>query len=104
MPRPRSESELELLEAQREALDRKIKEVAAREKAKKAAEDHRRWLLAGQVAVQHMQGEPDGQFFKTMMGLLDQHARSASDRALFGLTSKPSNGADADTPPPTPLP
>jgi hypothetical protein len=85
MPRPRSGTELESLEAQRMALERKIREVASREKAKKAAEDHRRWLLAGQVAVQHMQAAPDSEFFRTMMGLLDRHARSAADRALFGL-------------------
>ena len=93
MPRPRSDNELESLEAQREALEQKIKEVAAREKAKKAAEDHRRWLLAGQVAVQQMQAAPESEFFKVMMRLLDAHARSAADRALFGLPSpKASNG------------
>jgi hypothetical protein len=98
MPRPRSESELELLEAQREALDRKIKEVAAREKAKKAAEDNRRWLLAGQVAVQKMQDEPNGEFFNVMMRALEKHARSAADRALFGLPSpKAVNGAGGDS-------
>jgi hypothetical protein len=96
MPRPRSGTELESLEAQRETLERKIKEVAAREKAKKAAEDHRRWLLAGQAAVQRMQAAPDSEFFKTMMGLLNEHARSASDRSLFGLSSKAPNGAGGD--------
>jgi hypothetical protein len=94
MPRLRSENELESLEAQREALERKIKEVAAREKAKKAAEDSRRWLLAGQVAVEQMQAVPESEFFKVMMRALDQQARSAADRALFGLPSpKGSNGA-----------
>jgi hypothetical protein len=99
MPRPRLASELESLEAQRETLDRKIKEVAAREKARKAAEDHRRWLLAGQAAVQRMQADPNGEFFKTMMNLLDEHARSSADRKLFGLSLKASNGGDdADSP------
>jgi hypothetical protein len=96
MPRPRSGNELKALEAQREELERKIKEVAAREKARKAAEDHRRWLLAGQVAVQQMQAAPNSDFFKTMMGLLNEHARSASDRGLFGLAAKMSNGSSRD--------
>jgi hypothetical protein len=105
MPRPRLENELESLEAQREALDRKIKEVAAREKAKKAAEEHRRWLLAGQVAVQQMQDAPESDFFKLMMGLLDRHARSAADRALFGLAGqKGRNGAGDDDHEPNVLP
>ena len=92
MPRPRSANELEALQAQRDALERKIKEVAAREKAKKAAEDHRRWILAGQAAVQHMQAAPGSEFFNTMMRLLNEHARSASDRSLFGLSTKTTNG------------
>jgi hypothetical protein len=84
---------LESLEAQREALERKIKDVTAREKARKAAEDHRRWLLAGQASVQRMQAAPDSEFFKTMMSLLNEHARSAADRALFGLPAlKNGNG------------
>lgn len=93
MPRPRSGTELESLEAQKDALERKIKEVTAREKARKAAEDSRRWRLAGEVAVQQMQAAPESEFFRTMMRLLDQHARSAADRALFGLPSpKASSG------------
>jgi hypothetical protein len=104
MPRPKSGTELESLEAQREALDRKIKEVEAREKARKAAEDSRRWILAGQVAVQRMQAMPSSEFFKTMMSLLNEHARSASDRALFGLSPKPSSGKGGDDHEPSPLP
>jgi hypothetical protein len=103
MPRPRSGTELESLEAQRDALERKIKQVAAREKAKKAAEDHRRWLLAGQIAVQQMQAAPDSDLFKLMMGLLDG-LRSASDRKLFGLSSKASNGSGNDDSGPSLLP
>lgn len=97
MPRLKSENKLESLKAQERALQQKIKEVEAHDKAKKARDDHRRWELAGQVAVQQMQTVPDGEFFKTMMDLLDRHARSAADRALFGLTSpKSSSTASGD--------
>jgi hypothetical protein len=99
MPRPRSGSELESLRAQAQTLEQRIRAVAAREKAKQAQEDHRRWQMAGQCAVLKMQTEPDGEFFKTMMGLLDRHARSASDRALFGLpAATATNGKSADEP------
>jgi hypothetical protein len=87
MPRPRSEDELESLKAQAAVLEEKIKEVAAREKARKAAEDHRRWLLAGQVTIQIMQDAPDSEFFRTVMKALDRVAKSTSDRVLFGLPS-----------------
>lgn len=96
MPRPKSESELELLEAQREALERKIREVTAREKARRAQEDHRRWQLAGQCAVREMLAKPDSDFFRVMMSLLDATARSASDRALFGLPTL--KGTDSQSP------
>lgn len=96
MPRPRSGTELESLRAQHQALQQRIKEVEAREKAKKAAEDHRRWILAGQVAVQEMLSAPDGEVSRKLLMLLNAHARSASDRALFGLPSaKPLNGKSA---------
>lgn len=96
MPRPRTHDEVEHYEAELAAIAKKLEEAKARSKARKAAEDHRRWLLAGQAAVQHMQAAPDSEFFKTMMSLLDEHARSASDRSLFGLGSKPSDGDGRD--------
>jgi hypothetical protein len=97
MPRPRSENELESLRAQAAALDQKIKDIAARDRARKAAEDHRRWLLAGQVAVQMMQEAPDGDVFTQIMRALDRHLKSASDRALFGLAAaSATNGKGAD--------
>lgn len=85
MARPKRESALESLHAQREEIERKIKKVAAREKARKAADDHRRWLLAGQIAVQEMMDTPEGETARRLLALLDKHARSAADRALFGL-------------------
>jgi len=97
VPRPRSDDEVEQIETQLAGLNKRLEEAKARSKARKAAEDHRRWLLAGQVAVQQMQAAPSGEFFKTIMGLLDNHARSAADRALFGLLPlKGSNGDGGD--------
>lgn len=94
MPRPRSDSEVEHYEAELAAVSKKLEEARARFKARKAADDHRRWQLAGQAAVQQMQAAPDSQFFKTMTGLLNEHARSAADRALFGLPAlKNGNGS-----------
>jgi hypothetical protein len=93
MPRPRSHDEVEHYEAELAAAAKKLEDAKARFKARKASEDHRRWLLAGQAAVAHMQSATDSDFFKTMMGLLNDHARSAADRSLFGLGSKTSNGA-----------
>jgi hypothetical protein len=92
MSRPRRESELESLRAQQAALEKKIKEVAARERARQAAEEVRRNLLAGAAALEHMAAEPEGAFAATLLGLVNRKARSASDRALFGLPALAGNG------------
>ena len=92
MPRRSSESELEALRTQAAALDRKIKDVAARDRAKRAAEDVRRNLLAGAAALEHMAAEPEGTFAATLLSLINGKIRSASDRALFGLPALAGNG------------
>jgi len=102
MPRPRSDNEVEHYEAELAATTKKLEEAKARAKARKAADDHRRFELAGQVAVQQMQGAPDSEFFKTMMARLDLLAVSAADRALFGLPArKAANGAVSSDQSPT---
>jgi hypothetical protein len=99
MPRPRSDNEVEQIETQLAGLNKRLEEARARSKARKAAEDHRRWQLAGQCAVQEMQANPGSEFFKTIMALLDRHAVSAADRALFGLPlRKGTNGAESNGP------
>jgi hypothetical protein len=104
MPRQKSGTELESLRAQEQALQERIRQVEARDKANKARDDTRRWQLAGQVAVQHMQALPESEFFKAMMSGLNEHARSASDRALFGLSPKSSNGGTGNGGERNPLP
>jgi hypothetical protein len=84
MPRPRSGSELEALRAQAIELDRKIKEAAARDRAKREAEDQRRYQIAGAAALEHMAAEPQSPFAATLLGLINGRARSVSDRALLG--------------------
>jgi hypothetical protein len=54
MSRRRLGSELEALQAQALALDKKIKETAARERAKREAEEERRRQIAGAAALDVM--------------------------------------------------
>ncbi len=98
MPRLRSESELEALRAKAVALDQKIRKVAARARAKREEEDHRRYLLVGQAALEHM--TDDSAFAATMMALIDRQARSVPDRALFELPPiAKDQAANSSTPP-----
>jgi hypothetical protein len=89
MPRPRSGSELDALKAQQAALEKRIREVAARERARKATQDVRRNLLAGGIALDHMAAEPRSSFAATMLSLLNDAVRSAADRELFNLPPIP---------------
>jgi hypothetical protein len=89
MPRLRSESELEALRAKAVALDQKIREVAARTKAKREEEDHRRCLLAGRAALEHMEAEPECAFAATLLKLINANVRAVADRSLFGLAPLP---------------
>lgn len=85
MARPRSESEAERLRPQLDELQKKLRDVEAREKAKKARDDMRRWILTGQAVLARLEAEPETQFAATAFGLINAHARSAADRALFNL-------------------
>jgi hypothetical protein len=97
MPRPRSDNELESLRSQEQALKERIKQVEARDRAKKARDDHRRWQLVGQAALARLEAEPQTEFASVMLGLINAHARSTADRALFNLPplSKAANGSNA---------
>jgi hypothetical protein len=98
MPRPRSESEAERLRTQLDELQKRLRDVEAREKAKKARDDMRRWVLTGQAVLARLEAEPETQFAATAFGLINAHARSAADRALFNLKplGKEKHGGAAD--------
>ena len=83
MPRRRPENELEALRAKAIALDQKIRQAAARDRAKRDEADHRRQILVGQAVLEQM--EADSSFAATMLPLIDRRARAAADRALFDL-------------------
>jgi hypothetical protein len=100
MSRPRSGNELESLRAQAAAIEQKIREATARDRAKREADDRRRNLLAGQAALDRMKAEPHSPFAATLLGLIDGSVRSGGDRALFGLAPIAKN--DPETPPTTP--
>lgn len=89
MSRLRSAKELERLHAQALALTARIREVAARDKTKRDADEHRRRLIAGAAGLNHMAAEPDSEFASKLLGLINAHARSKSDRGLFKLSPLP---------------
>jgi hypothetical protein len=95
MPRHRSENELEALRAQAIALEKKIRETEARDRAKRNADEQRRRQIAGAAALEHMAAEPQSAFAATVLGLINGRARSAPDRALFNLPAIPKTSESA---------
>jgi hypothetical protein len=97
MPRHRSENELEALRAQAIALDKKIKETEARDRAKRNADDQRRREIAGAAALEQMAAEPQSAFAATLLSLINREARSAKDRGLFNLPPAPKGSEGSPT-------
>jgi hypothetical protein len=86
---PRRSTTVEVLRARASLLHRQIIEANAKEKARKASEDQRRSMLVGQAALARMTAEPQGAFAATLLGLINENARSVADRALFNLPPLP---------------
>lgn len=89
MSRLRSDSMLESLKAKAIALDKRIREAAAKEKIKNEAAAHRRNVLAGEAALHYAATEGQTDFAAQLLRIIDDRARSAADRKLFGLAPIP---------------
>lgn len=80
MARKTHEKRLQELEEQKQKLTAKISKQKATLAAKKRKEDTRRKIIAGALALEHM--EHDSAFQSTMMRLLNRHTKE-SDKHLF---------------------
>lgn len=83
MARKTDEERLQALEEQKQKISAKISKQKASLTAKKRKEDTRRKIIAGAIALEHM--EHDSAFRQTMMRLLREHTKE-SDKTLFDLT------------------
>lgn len=80
------------LEKKKAQLTAQIQKQKSLEKTAERKRDTRRKIIAGALALEHM--ELDDTFRQTMTRLLNRHVKE-SDRHLFDLTEEP-------TPPPVP--
>jgi len=89
MPDPR----LEKLKQQQAQLAAKIKNIEAREREKERKNDTRRKVIAGALALHHMEKNPNSDFAKLLGRLLDEYVTRANERDLFGLPPLPEDAA-----------
>ena len=86
MARLTDEERLQKLEEQKQKLSAKISKQKATLTAKKRKDDTRRKIIAGALALEHM--EKDHGFRETMTRLLRDHVKE-SDKALFNPELSP---------------
>lgn len=66
-------------------LNAKIKAEDKRQKVKARKEDTRRKIIAGALALYHMEHNKGSDFEKRLARLLDEYVVKDAERALFGL-------------------
>jgi hypothetical protein len=80
---PKTDDErLAALVARRNRTDVAIRRLRAKNEKTARAEDTRRKVIAGALALEHAVRNPGSEFARIMVGLLDEYARP-QDRRLF---------------------
>ena len=83
MPRKSTADRLKILRDKREQLDAQLKALEARNKQAERKADTRRKVIAGALALEHYEKNPDSEFHRVMFRLLDEYVLRPHDRALF---------------------
>jgi hypothetical protein len=91
-----AQSRLEKLREQQSQLAAKIKSLEARKRQQTRKDDTRRKVIAGALALHHMEKNPGSSFAKTLMGLLDEYVTRPNERKLFGLDPLPESAQPAN--------
>src|ERR1700722_3924490 len=85
MARRSTTDRLELLRQKRDQLDAQLRALEARNKQAERKADTRRKVIAGALALEHFEANPDSDFARVMMRLLDEYVVRPHDRMLFSL-------------------
>ncbi len=83
MPRQKSADKLEALKLKISQLDAQKKALEARQKETDRKADTRRKVIAGALALEHIEKNAGSDFARTLMRLLDEYVTRPADRALF---------------------
>lgn len=80
-----SGNRLDQLLEKKQKIEAQIQQQRAREREKRRKEDTRRKIIAGALALEHMDANPDSEFAIIMAKLINRYTKRAGDRVLFGL-------------------
>ena len=83
MPRKSAADRLKTLRQKREQLDAQLRALEARNKQAERKADTRRKVIAGALALEHYEKNPDSEFHRIIFRLLDEYVVRPHDRALF---------------------
>ncbi|WP_226019379.1 hypothetical protein [Novosphingobium sp. FKTRR1] len=92
MPRMKPTDKIEALRQKQAQIAAQLKAAEAREKETVRKSDTRRKVIAGALAVEHMDKNPKSEFAKVLGNLLNEYVTRPGDRALF--PSLPELGED----------
>jgi hypothetical protein len=83
MPRKSAVDRLKTLREKREQLDAQLRALEARNKQAERKAVTRRKVIAGALALEHYEKNPDSEFHRIIFRLLDEYVVRPHDRALF---------------------
>ena len=86
-----SSEKLTKLKQQQEQLARKIRLEQQRLATRDRKDDTRRKIIAGALALNHREKNPDSDFARKLNALLDEYVTKPHERALFGLPTQGEN-------------
>jgi hypothetical protein len=86
-----SNSRIEKLREKKSQIEARIKNIQSRERQLARKNDTRRKIIAGALALHHMEKNPDDPFSKKLLRLLDEYVTKPYERNLFGLPALPEN-------------
>src|SRR5580658_6511815 len=87
MPRLNSTDKMTALLKKQEEIATQLKQLKAREKESERKADTRRKVIAGALALEHITKNPDSEFARVLIYLLDNYAEERS-RYLFPFLPK----------------
>ena len=86
-----SNSRIDKLEEKRRKLDAQLQAARARQRAQNRKDDTRRKIIAGALALEHAERNPDSEFTRIMLRLIQNGTKTKKDRALFDLDPLPTD-------------
>lgn len=99
MPRLSGAARTEALRKKREALDKKLRESEAQDRAQEKETTRRRHEIAGRVALAYADANPDSDFTRTLAVQLHLAVTKPGERVYFPTLALAAPG-DAPEPPP----